>query len=359
MAKVCHVSSAHDSRDIRIFVKECCSLASAGYEVVLVAYGDDELVDGVRIAGLGERPSSRVQRMLRGAKKAYKKAESLKADVYHLHDPELLPYAKRLKRSGARVIFDSHEDVPVQILGKTWIPRGVRRIIASIYKKYETSVVRSIDAVVCATPYIGGGFGGRARVVAVVNNFPKLKDIAFQTKPFIERQPLVCYVGGISEARGERVMVEAAKGIHGGLVLAGKRQGSMRECGGNCTHLGVVGRDGVNRVYSESVAGLVILMPLENYIVSRPIKMFEYMAAGLPVVASDFPEWRQIIEENDCGICVDPNDILAVQDAINQLLDNRELAEAMGRRGRMAVEARYNWDSEQFVLINLYNDLLG
>ncbi|WP_242369273.1 glycosyltransferase [Adlercreutzia muris] len=359
MAKVCHVSSAHDSHDIRIFVKECRTLAAEGHQVSFVVYGDDEEVDGVSIVGLGERSASRRTRMTQGAKKAYEKAASLAADIYHLHDPELLPYAKKLKRQGARVVFDSHEDVPVQIMSKTWIPRMLRRLISSLYDRFETGVVRDIDAVVCATPYIGEKFEGRAKLVGVVNNYPMLSDVELQDSPFNGRPANVCYTGGISEVRGSKVMAEAAAGIHGSLLLAGKQTGSAVEWGSNCFYLGMLDREGVNRVYAESVAGLVLLLPLENYLVSRPIKMFEYMAAGLPVVASDFPEWRKVIDRFKCGVCVDPDDGNAVCDAINYLLENREEAQAMGRRGRLAVESEFSWDSEAAVLVSLYESLLA
>lgn len=357
MARVCHVSSAHGSHDIRIFVKECRSLAEIGHEVLFVAYGDSELVDNVQIVGLGDRPATRRARMATGARQAFEKARSLRADVYHLHDPELLPYAKRLRAAGAKVIFDSHEDVPAQIMSKEWIPKSLRKVISGIYKRYETKIVGKLDAVVAATPFIAQQFEGRVPKVAVVNNYPALSDIEFHTDAFSGREAIACYTGGISEARGEKVMAEAMRGSGGKLVLAGRRVEGVDGDRGY-EYLGVLDRSGVNTLYGRSVVGLVLLQPLENYVTSKPIKMYEYMAAGLPVIASDFPLWRTVIEENGCGICVPPDDPDSIRQAIMSLFRDRDLAQAMGARGRAVIEEKYSWDKEKLTLCALYDDLL-
>lgn len=221
MKKVCHVTSAHGIEDDRIFLKECISLARNDFDVYLIERGNSYEKENVHIIGLGEVPDGRLKRMTSGGKKAYKKSISINADIYHLHDPELLPYALKLKRKGKVVIFDSHEDVPAQIIDKTWLPRYLRPIISKIYKIYETHIVKHLDAVVAATPHIGKTFSGRAKKVVIINNYPKLDDIQFHSTPFSERSPIVCYAGGIDELRGESIMVEAMKDSDSCLILAG------------------------------------------------------------------------------------------------------------------------------------------
>ena len=221
MKKVCHLTSAHGIEDDRIFLKECISLAKNGYKVYLVERGDSYTKDGVHIIGLGNIPDARFKRMVFGGKKVFEKAKELNADIYHLHDPELLPYALRLKKRGKKVIFDSHEDVPAQIIDKTWIPKFFRNSIARLYKAYETHIVKNIDAVVTATPHIAEQFQGRTKRIVIINNYPKLDDIKFQETPFNDREKIVCYAGGIDELRGESIMVEAMRGIDEKLVIAG------------------------------------------------------------------------------------------------------------------------------------------
>lgn len=121
--------------------------------------------------------------------------------------------------------------------------------------------------------------------------------------------------------------------------------------------VGKLSRDQVNKLYGQSRAGLVLYQPAANHYESQPIKMFEFMAAGLPVIASDFPLWREIIEENKCGICVDPQDINAVRNACELLLSDPETAQQMGLNGHKAVEDKYSWDSEAKKLIDIYKSI--
>lgn len=358
--RVCHFTSAHDAHDDRIYLKECISLKNAGYDVCLAAKGESALDEGIKIIGCG-MPGNRFDRMFLFSRKIYKKALETDADIYHFHDPELLPYAVRLKRKGRKVIFDSHEDVPAQILDKEWIPFFLRRIISLLYKTYESYAVKKIDAVIAATSHIAEQFKDRAEKVEVINNYPKLDDIIFHDTPFEQREPIVCYAGGISEQRGERIMVEAVKGLDVTLILAGEHESGAIPNGEyeKTRYIGKINRDKVNELYGCSRAGMLLYQPAQNHFEAQPIKMFEYMAAGLPFVASDFPLWKRIVEESGCGICVDCESADEVRAAIKQLLDDPCKAQKMGKNGRKAVENRYNWSIEEQKLFELYRDLTG
>lgn len=352
------MTSVHNWDDIRIFAKECQSLSVAGHDVYLVAAGNDREIDGVHVCGCGIPPIGRKLRMTYFAQKVYERALDLDCDIYHFHDPELLPYGLKLKRIGKKVIFDSHEDVPADILDKDWIPFPIRWIISKIYKAYETYCVKRFDAVVAATPHIADVFRKRAKKVLDINNFPKLDDIKLQEGAFAERESVVCYTGGLNELRGEKIMLSAMLGFHGTLVLAGScddRFSSLKL--DNVVYLGKVSRNDINAIYGKSRAGIVLYQPAKNHYESQPIKMFEYMAAGLPVVASDFPYWKDIIEKIGCGICVNPVDVDAVRSACQELLDNPEMAQEMGRKGYEATAKEYNWHVEEKKLISLYKEL--
>lgn len=355
--KVCHFTSAHNQLDDRIYLKECTALANAGYDVFIVARGESHNINGISIIGCGE-PRGRRNRMFHFSQKIYLAALKLDCDIYHFHDPELLPYGVKLKRKGKMVIFDSHEDVPAQIIDKTWIPKMLRSVISTVYKTYETYAVKRFDATITATPYIAKQFENRARNITVINNYPQLDDIVFQKIPFVDRNRVVCYVGGISKERGEQLMIDAMKNVDGVLLIAGAHQKDELRVGGTVKYLGQLNRNEVNNVFAMSIAGLVTLLPKANYVNSQPIKMFEYMAAGLPVVCSDFLLWKQIVGENKCGICVKTDNIDEVTTAINYLLDNPEIAQEMGCNGRKAVEEKYSWKMEEKALLHLYDILL-
>ena len=344
--KICHFTSAHESDDVRIFIKECSSLANNGYETYLVAQGESREENGVHVIGVGDMPGGKKNRMTKFAKAVFLKAEELDCGIYHFHDPELLPYALKIKKAGKKVIFDSHEDVPGQILDKKWIPSPLRRVISKLYKAYETHVVKQIDSVVAATPHIAEKFVGRAKAVSTVNNYPKLEDIVFHNAPFAEREPIVCYAGGINEDRGEQIDAR--------LIIAGEH---IKETDGNVEYVGILNRQEVNALYGRSIAGLCILKPIENYYYSQPIKMYEYMAAGIPFVCSDFPGWRRVAEDSQSGICVDPNDNTAIVDAVNYLLSHKSKAQEMGRKGHDYVIKNCIWKNEEKSLLDLYSTL--
>ena len=352
--RVCHLTSAHPQEDIRIFYKECASLAAHGYDTYQIACGETYEKIGVHQIGIGERDAGKLCRIIKTTRRIYKKALELDADIYHFHDPELMPYALKLKRYGNRVVFDSHEDVPGQIMDKGWIPKPLRRIVSGLYKSYESYVVKKLDAVIAATPHIAKKFEGRAKKVVTINNYPKLEDIVFHTTPFADREAIACYAGGISENRGESIMKNAMNSVHGELVLAGNHP---VEKIGNVLYKGHLDRDGVNELYGKAVVGLCILKPIENYLFSQPIKMYEYMAAGLPFICSDFPDWRKIVEESSGGICVDPMDSDAIASAINELFLDRKKAQDMGRKGHHYVIANCTWANEEKALIELYQSI--
>jgi len=358
MKTVCHMTDAHPRYDIRIFEKECKSIAKVRELFLIVSDNEkSEKIDEVNIVTTGYAPPNRLLRMLVANYKVYKMARSLNCDIYHIHDPELLPYAILLKKKKKIVIFDSHENVPGQILSKNWIPNVFRRVISIVYKTYETYAVKQLDAVVTATDFINNEFKMRNDNVVTVNNYPKLEDVLFKDENFDSRSGCLCYAGGISEIRGEKTMVDLANSRNLPLKIAGKcsEEYARIHSVGNVEYLGMLNRSEINDLYGNSKVGLVLLYPTKNYIDSLPIKMFEYMAAGLPFVASNFPLWEKIAKENNCGICVNPKDIDEISRACELLLRDSQLSKLMGKNGREAVEKRYNWKNEEKKLIDLYD----
>ena len=368
MKQIAHLTSVHARFDTRIFVKQCQSLARAGYSVsLIVADGKgNEQREGVHILDAGAS-RGRLDRMLGATRRVLAKAVELDADIYHIHDPELLFAGLALKRHGKIVIFDAHEDLPLQIMSKHYLPRWIRGGVASVAGRVLYGTCRRLDAVVAATPGIKDAFGARTIPAVTVKNYPALQE----WKPadaVTRREKAVCYVGGIGGTRGIHELVQSMGLASSGasLILAGKfsepdlRTRVMALPGwGKVEEVGFVDRAGVKSVLDRSVAGLVTLHPTPAYVDSLPVKMFEYMSAGLPVIASDFPLWREIIEKADCGLCVDPLDPAAIAAAIDRLVEDPALAQRMGDNGRRAVETEFNWGVEEQKLLDLYRTLLS
>ncbi|MFS0689431.1 glycosyltransferase family 4 protein [Sporosarcina sp. 179-K 8C2 HS] len=347
-------------------MKECVALVQAGFDVNYVVPGaTSTTVQNVKIHGINKIEGSRFDRMTKTVKAVYRKALEIDAQVYHFHDPELIPVGLKLKNKGKRVIYDVHEDVPRQILNKSWLPFKSQKLISKLFEAYENRASKKFDLVVTATPFIRDRFLRLGANTIDVNNFPILDELKMEAVDWKSKQNAVCYVGGITKFRGIEEMVQAmgmTKDLT--LLLAGtftsnaERETVSKMNGWDTVHeLGFLDRTGVREVYRQSIAGLVVLHPRINYIDALPVKMFEYMAAGIPVIASNFPLWKSIIETNDCGICVNPEQPEAIAEAINYLYDNPDVAERMGRNGRKAVESEYNWEQESRKLIEAYKIL--
>ena len=369
MPRVCILTTVHDPFDVRVFHKEARSLAHAGYDVCLLAPAEKaERVDGVDIVPIGGDKKGRLHRTTVLWWRALRKAVAAQADVYHFHDPELIPLGLLLKVfTRARVVYDIHEDYPQQILSKAWIPTGFHRPVAAGMALLERLAAGVFDGLAAATPDIASRFPPSKTMT--MHNFPRLEELAISggdVLPYAERPNRVVYLGGISTIRGAFEMVKAVEltKFPVELMVAGKFESEKLKNelsafpGWKRTRfLGWLNRSEVREVLGQSRLGLVLLHPLLRHKRSLPNKLFEYMAAGIPFVASDFPLWRELGE--GAGLFVDPLDPQAIAEAIDWLLAHPDEAEAMGRRGRELVSKKYNWDLEAHKLLQLYERLLS
>lgn len=365
---IVHLTSVHQRNDIRIFMKQCTSLAQRFNVTLIVADGlGDSNANNVNIIDIG-KPNGRLNRMFALTKLIYNKAIELDADLYHLHDPELLPVALKLKRKGKKVIFDAHEDFPKQVLTKPYLNKHLAKIISFSMKYYEHYVCSKLDLIVTATPAIGQKFSNFCKNVIDINNYPLLGELQPLDKDWITIKNEIAYVGGISKIRGiqESVNALALLKTNTQLNLVGKfsetttYENVKNSKGWNSVNeLGQLNREQVRDVLQRSIAGLVTFLPVPNHIDAQPNKMFEYMSAGIPVIGANYPLWQSIIEGNKCGICVNPEDPKEIANAIDRLVLDKKLAEEMGKNGINAVNTKYNWKIEESKLIKVYQELLG
>ena len=172
--KVCHVTSVHPSADVRIFWKECLSLAKR-YEVCLIASNTEERYEqGVHIYNV-ELPEGRFMRQL-CLNRVFQKMVEIDADVYHFHDPELMRLGVKMKKYGKKVIFDSHEDVPMQILCKEYLPGISKKPISKIYSCYERCLLKKYDALITVTPTIVERLSKINNNTFMITNYPVLTE---------------------------------------------------------------------------------------------------------------------------------------------------------------------------------------
>ena len=371
--KICVLTSAHQPFDVRIFHKQCKSIARAGYEITLIASIDkDGVHEGIKFLRL-PRWKNRFERFLRGSFAIYKKARQENADLYHFHDPELIPAALLLRLAGKKVVYDIHEDLPRTISYKPYIPNFLKGLIARAAELVEDWAGARFSGLVAATPTIGNRFRRVNNNVAIVNNYPRIEEIELPIDAAIEKPDAatLLYVGmRITRARGAEEMVRAMG------LLPDNLQARLRVVGdwnpaelpralssipgwARTDYVGPVDRTGIARELRKASIGLVILHPEPNYVASQPVKLFEYMCAGIPVIVSDFPVCREIVGKARCGFLVNPLDPHEIARAVEYLLTHPEEAEEMGRRGFQAVHENYNWANEEKILLQMYDRLFS
>ena len=362
--KVCHLTSAHPRNDVRIFLKECTSLAASDFEVsLIVADGkDNEEINNVKIINACNKANSnRFVRMTKNVWQGYKTAKNQKADIYHLHDPELLTVALLLKTSNNRVFFDAHEDLPKQLLDKHYINKYLRKILSKLVSIFEKFVCKRLSGIITATPSIADKFMEINPNTINVSNFPLLNEMV-EVTDWSKKRNEICFIGSITKIRGLAQVVESLKFTNDIILnIAGNyspqtfRDELMKQEGWKkIKDLGIISRTQCSEIMSVSKVGIVTFLPAANHVDAQPNKMFEYMSAGIPVIGSDFPLWKEIIEKNDCGLCVDPSNSIQIAEAINYLILNANEAERKGMNGRKAVLEKYNWNVESEKLINFY-----
>jgi glycosyltransferase involved in cell wall biosynthesis len=373
--KVCILSSVHPCFDVRIFQKQARSLAEAGYQVTVVAIADfeEKVVDGIRVLGLPQ-PTSRLLRPVNWWR-ILRIALRERADIYHFHDPELLLPAGLIKALTRRpIVYDVHENYPQDILTKEWIPAPLRRLVSPLFRVFEDTAVRGMDGVVVVNRHLEGRFEGKATVARVANYSRLVNHGGSKSQPAgggTSARPYFVYAGRVSDDRGlcECLRALESLGEAAEIVCAGRighvANGELRallehrQAERPLKYLGLLPYEAIPPLYKGALAGLLCFQPTPNNVLGTPNKLFEYMSAGIPVIASDFPFIREVVAEADCGLLVQADDIEQIASAMGQLLHQPQEAARMGENGLRAARERYNWQVEERKLLSLYETLLG
>ena len=366
MKNILHITTAHSKDDIRIFQKEIMSLKKLGFSVSLLAKGFEDIkINDINIYAF-KPPNNRFERFFYTNFLILFRVIKLNPSICHFHDPDFLFFAILLRLIGKRVVYDVHENVPKQILSKEWIPWVLRKPISIIMNIVELIVSYIfINNIVAATDSIAARFPKHKTIT--INNFPIESEFNTKISEFDRRDIAGIYVGGLTRIRGIKHLIKAfcndkCKDIT--LFLAGSFEDKdfEREMIGiinknknkNIIYLGYTSRETTIKYLYKSRIGFVLFLPEQNHIESSPNKLFEYMASGLPVIASNFPEWEKLIKEIDCWIVVDPSNHISIIKAISYLINNKNESQRMGNNGREAILKIYNWSNEEKKLYDMY-----
>jgi glycosyltransferase involved in cell wall biosynthesis len=373
--RICVLSTVHFAHDVRLFQAEARTLARAGFDVAVIALKDTtkSQTDGVHIISLPPQPN-RLLRALQSVR-ILRLALRQRADLFAIHDPELLPAAVLLRLLTRRpVVYDVHEDVPAAIRGRRWLPRPLRPLIAGLYRFAEHLSLPFIAGLTLADHAYAKYY--RRRRFEIILNYPLMTyaDLYRPPEPSLGERPVLLYAGAVMRLRGVFEMLDLVQRLRGlfptillrvvGPVdkeLEADRDEVVSRLGlePNVEFTGPVSHTQVHDYILNADVCLALLHPDPNYLRSLPTKIFEYMMMGRPVVVSDFPMWKNIVEDAGCGVAVDPLDGDAAADAVRTLLNDDDSRTRMGKAGRQAVLERYSWEGEGQRLVAFYRELLG
>lgn len=370
------ISTSHPVSYSRFRDREAVSLARAGYNVTLVGLGptdSEELADGIRFVACQTR-----QRLAKPMRLARLRNEMLRRrfDVYHCLDPWSLLVALWLKShtTSLRVVYEASEWFPQTYRDRTDLPLPLRYASAGIATAVERWACREADLIIETNRTRATRFQRLGRQPVLVPNYPPLDLLP---EPSVERQPWIAWTGLISRARGFIKLLEA-------LVLVRREQPAVQlhVVGGfdprddietwarlfidrngladNVIFHGVQPYSATLEIVGRCLIGVILLQPERgNDYTGQPNKLFEFMGAGLAVVASDFPEISPIVRRHQCGELVDPRDAGAIAAIIGSLLAAPERCHDYGRAGREAVIRNYHWSLAEQALLTAYSRVLS
>lgn len=362
---LCHFTTVHPRDDGRVFFKQCVSAALAGYKVTLVVADGkgSEQKQGVHIIDIGKPSGGRISRMLNGTKSMHRKLLGIEADIYQFHDPELLSVGVKLKRLHKKVVYDSHEDVSQQILYKTWLgPLFLRKLFAKTYNRFEKRKVRKLDGLISVIEEITDQFDCRQKVT--VKNFPIIQHLIDARKPFDERNNHIVYVGSITKPRGVLDYINAMEKIPEPyrLILIGRfiPEVLLEECKklptwNRVDYLGFKTLGELSQLLGAAKIGLSVLHAEQNYLQSLPTKGFEYMAAGLPLVMSNFSYWKPYFD--GCAIQIKPAQPDLIAHAIMSLITDHSLYLALAEEAVLKCQ-KFSWEGQFVLLHQFYEKIL-
>lgn len=365
--KICHISIVHKKNDIRIFHKQCITLVNQAYSVTYISPGNhDEIKEGVHLKGFNyNRKWGKLYRIAFLGKKIIKMALNENADIYQIHDSELIRYVKLLKKKKCKVVYDSHENTPLQIIEKEWIPVIFRKFISRLVDIIEIKNSKYCDLIIVVADSTFDRFNKNNVNTIKVENLPIKKEfsnikIDYNYK---DNSNTFCYSGTIWKERGLINTCFSFKGLDNAfLKIIGRidienLSNFLIGLPKNVEFLGYQSREKVFKIYEKSICGICLFLPYPNNMTDPPTKIYEYMASGIPVICSNFDSMESIVLKYNCGISVDPTNDKQIIKAIEYIVNNKDFARKMGQNGLRAIKDNLNWEKHNKILIDAYKEL--
>jgi len=345
------------------------------YDVYQVAQGKDEVYGGVKLIGTGENNKNAFYRLIRRPRQVYKIALKIDADIYQIHDMELLPYAVKLKKKGKKVIFDYHENFASRFADSDifHLPKFIMRIMGFLYTKYEKKAIAKLDAMISVTPHICQRLSEANKNTVMVTNYPIIEEGSpwGAATEYSRESDYICFAGQVSCVQYSLdTVVKAVQGLAVDFRLYGpeRRSGDVDylksiDNQGKLRYEGVLPFNELPNVISGSKAAIVTAAYSKDTNGREGTlgnnKLFEAMLRGVPVIFTNFALWEEINKKYSIGIAVEHGNIDDMRNAIKYIIENPEKAAEMGSNGRQAVFNEYNWKTQEEALVLLYKKVCG
>lgn len=376
--------------DDRIYWKEALSLQKAGYSVTHISIGTSsfemltkEGIQAIQIAQkryfknpYGDKAFRLLTLKKSIAQKVFEKASELKADVYHLHDLQLNKIGQKLKELPHRpkVIYDVHEPYPITLstyLGKNPIIKVIYQLFRLFIHHWELSKARNYDQIIATEKIVARKFKNENPNVPVeiIYNYSELK-VNQPAESKCEYDFIYC--GGIMERRGVLQIIEAIKllneaGLPSRTLFIGPIKGAglkskidqliqTYQLSENITFQHSVPYDEVAEWYTKARIGFCLFNNTQVNHIIMPIKLFEYLVCGLPVICSNFGKMKEVTEANNTGIMVDPDNPQELVRAMKELLTNQEKYNAL-QTNCLKAAPNYRWEIMEKRLVELYKNI--
>lgn len=364
--KVVHISTVHSCQDPRIFLKECRSLAEEGHEVHLITPdGIEDIRDKVHIHEFKTQFKSRAIRFFKSPTDIFKQALSYNPDVIHFHDPELIPVALKIhnRHGSVSIIYDIHEDNTTAIEQREYLPSFIKPFVKKVVQLYESRAEKELYTII-AEKYYKKRFPNAIEVL----NYPEL-DWMEKKNYQQNRYPGIIYAGNVREDRGALNHAKILTYIEDIELWSIGRCTSelyrkMKAEAGSCENRLItegideyVPFETIIKKYKSKnwLAGLAIF-PYSDHVKEKQLtKFFEYMAAGIPIIYSNFPEWRKLLDPLNVGFAVNPDSANEIKLAIERLKSDKDLWEEKSKNGQKIVK-HFSWQSQEKALFDMYKN---